>query len=256
MTPLVSVIVPVYNAQGYLRDAVASVQAQTLNDWEIVLVDDGSTDNSADVIAQIIRDVPNVRAFAKDNGGPAAARNYGLTQAHGHYISFLDADDLYPPYKLEQQAARLNQESSLALVLGRIQYVWLPGGEIINIRFKEADNTLTHVHLGSGLFRREVFDRIGNFDETMRYSEDFDWFLRAHEANTNLLIMKAVMLYYRLHDSNMTRGKNMQEINAFLALKKSLDRRRQSGTIKPLPRWMDFDEAAVARRAVGGSDEQ
>ncbi len=248
MTPKISIIMPVYNGETYLRDAVASIQNQTFTDWEIVFVDDSSTDNSAAIIDAFVSMLPNVRALMQTNAGPAAARNLGISAARAPYLAFLDADDLYPSNKLELQAARLDSDPSLEVVLGRIQYVSLPGAEPLNMRFSEPDNTLIHVHLGGGLFRRDVFEKIGLFDISMRYSEDLDWFLRAYEADTHLLILKAITLHYRLHDANMTHGRTLQEINTFRALKKSLDRRRQYGVIKPLPRWSDFDEAEIERR--------
>lgn len=256
MTPRISVIIPVYNAASFVRDAVASVRAQTLHDWEIIFVDDGSTDDSPGVIAELAAASPCMKALHQPNAGPASARNYGLQHARGAYIAFLDADDLYPPDKFEMQAARLDADPTLDFTLGRIQYVWLPGGEPIRLRFKEPDHTVIHVHLGSGLFRRRVFEQVGVFDVTLRYGEDLDWMLRAYEADSRLIIVKAVTLHYRLHDANMTRGRTLQEINSFRALKKSLDRRRQSGMIKPLPKWSDFDEAQLDDSAMGSAGHE
>jgi GT2 family glycosyltransferase len=92
------------------------------------------------------------------------------------------------------------------------------------------------VNLGSAMIRKSVFERVGLFDETMRYSEDVDWFMRAREGGAAIITIDAVTLFYRQHDQNMTRGKSTTELNVLKALKRSLDRRRESnGFASALP---------------------
>ena len=106
----VSVIIPAYNQAAFIHKAVTSLQAQTLDSWECIVVDDGSTDNTAEIVANIALNEPRVRLLQKQNGGSASARDMGLQQVQGEYIQFLDADDTIAPNKLEQQVQRMERE--------------------------------------------------------------------------------------------------------------------------------------------------
>ena len=220
-------IVPVYNMGRYLPDAVASIEEQRFDGVEIVVVDDGSTDETPEVIASLGDRVVAVR---QRNRGPAAARNRGIEQARGELFGFLDADDLWPAGKLAHQLDRLALDPELDVVLGRIQYVALDGGEVPDVEFEDQDaKTLIHVHLGSGLYRRRAFERIGTFDQSLRFSEDVDWFFRAREASLHVVIVPEITLVYRLHDTNMTRELDIRDGRMLSVLKMSLDRRRAAG---------------------------
>jgi glycosyltransferase involved in cell wall biosynthesis len=236
----VSVVIPVFEMGRYLTEAIASIEGQGHPDVEIIVVDDGSSDDTPDVIAAL---GDRVIALRQDNQGPAVARNAGLALATGDVIAFCDADDLWPEGKLARQLARLDEEPELDAVLGRIQYVAIDGGEIPDIEFENLDQkTLSHVHLGSGLYRRRAFDQLGGFDEQLRFSEDVDWFMRAREAKLRIEILPDVTLVYRLHDSNMTRdAKERIAASTLMALKQSLDRRRAAGISGDLPAWREFD---------------
>jgi glycosyltransferase involved in cell wall biosynthesis len=226
--PLVSVVIPVFNGERFLREAVQSVLDQQYSPLEIVVVDDGSTDNTA-IVA---RDLPEpVRYLHQTNQGPAAARNRGIEQAQGSLIAFADADDLWPAGKLESQLPLLIKDPQIDIVLGRIQQVILSEAH-------EFGETAFSVNLGSAVIRKSVFERIGLFDETMRYSEDVDWFMRARESGAAIVTIDAVTLLYRQHEQNMTRGKSTAELNVLKALKKSLDRRRErTGSAAALPNF-------------------
>jgi len=233
VNPLVSVVIPVFNGERFLREAVESVLAQQYSPVEIIIVDDGSTDSTATVA----RSFPEtVRYLHQTNQGPAAARNRGIEHAQGSLIAFADADDLWPPLKLELQLPYLIQDPNIEIVLGRIQQVLLSetvDGQTQSQEFAEAAFS---VNLGSAVVRKSVFERVGLFDETMRYSEDVDWFMRAREAGAAIMTIDAVTLFYRQHEQNMTRGKSAAELNVLKALKRSLDRRReQTGIAAALP---------------------
>ncbi len=230
MDPLLSVVIPVFNGERFLRAAVESVLAQKCSRLEIVMVDDGSTDGTA-VVA---RSLPaTVRYLHQTNQGPAAARNRGIQQAQGSLIAFADVDDLWPAAKLELQLPYLLNEPAIEIVLGRIQPVLLSRTET---ETEELGEPAFSVNLGSAVIRRSVFERVGLFDETMRYSEDVDWFMRAREAGAVIKTIDAVTLFYRQHEENMTRGKSASELNVLKALKRSLDRRReQTGFASALP---------------------
>jgi glycosyltransferase involved in cell wall biosynthesis len=221
--PLVSVVIPVFNGERFLRDAVQSVLDQKYSPLEIIIVDDGSTDGTE----AVARSFPEtVRYLRQANQGPAAARNRGVEQAQGSLIAFTDADDLWPAGKLELQLPYLISDRTIDIVLGRIQQVGL----------SEFAEPVFSVNLGSAVVRKSVFERVGLFDESMRYSEDVDWFMRAREGGAAIKTIDAVTLFYRQHEENMTRGKSTSELNVLKALKRSLDRRRErAGSASALP---------------------
>jgi glycosyltransferase involved in cell wall biosynthesis len=226
--PLVSVVIPVFNGERFLREAVESVLAQKYSPVEIIIVDDGSTDGTATVARSLSE---TVRYLHQTNQGPAAARNRGIKQARGSLIAFADADDLWPADKFELQLPYLITDSAIEIVMGRIQQVLLSA-----TKADEFAEPAFSVNLGSAVIRKSVFERVGLFDETMRYSEDVDWFMRARETGVAITTIDAVTLFYRQHEQNMTRGKSTSELNVLKALKKSLDRRRdRAGFASALP---------------------
>ena len=227
MGPLVSVVIPVFNGERFLREAVQSVLAQDYSPVEIIIVDDGSTDDTRTVA----RSLPEtVRYVHQTNKGPAAARNRGIEYAQGSLIAFADADDLWPAGKLELQLPYLITDPAVEIVMGKVQQV-LSSRTVTQI----AEPAFS-VNLGSAVIRKSVFERVGLFDETMRYSEDVDWFMRAREAGVAITTIDAVTLFYRQHEENMTRGKSASELNILKTLKRSLDRRRElTGFASTLP---------------------
>lgn len=241
MAPLVSVIIPVFNGERFLREAVQSVREavhvldRKYLDVEIIIVDDGSTDGTANVA----RSLPEtVRYLHQPNQGPAAARNRGIEHAQGSLIAFADADDLWPADKLELQLPYLIRDAKIEIVMGRIQQVLLSRTFDGQTRAEEFAEPAFSVNLGSAVIRKSVFERVGLFDETMRYSEDVDWFMRARERGAEIVTIDAVTLFYRRHEQNMTRGKSTSELNVLKALKRSLDRRRdQTGSASALPNF-------------------
>jgi glycosyltransferase involved in cell wall biosynthesis len=243
----VSVIIPVYNGEAFLAESVESIRRQDYQPLEIIIVDDGSTDGTAELAASLGKDI---RYVYQRNRGPSAARNTGLAMARGEVIAFLDADDYWPPNKLQIQLARLNDNPKIEVVLGRVQYTGLFTALERKIRFEGPDNTLINVNLGSGVYRKSVFDKVGVFDETLRYYEDHDWFLRIREHGISMVIIGQTTLHYRLHEHNMSRHKAPTEFNIIKVLKKSLDRRRQQNNdlVPSLPRFFDFDEVKASRK--------
>ena len=232
MDPLVSVVIPVFNGERFLREAVQSVLAQQYSPIEIIVVDDGSTDGTA-TVAQSLPET--VCYLYQTNQGPAAARNRGIEQAQGSLIAFADADDLWPAGKLKLQLPHLLRDPKIDIVLGRIQQVLL--SETLSGPTQPPGPAFS-VNLGSAIVRKSVFERVGLFDETMRYSEDVDWFMRARENGAAIVTIDAVTLFYRQHEQNMTRGKSTSELNVLKALKKSLDRRRErTGSAAALPNF-------------------
>jgi glycosyltransferase involved in cell wall biosynthesis len=225
--PLVSTVIPVYNCERHLAEAIESVLAQAYRPVEIIVVDDGSTDGTARVAASF---KGNIHYIHQPNSGPAAARNKGLRTAQGNVIGFLDADDLWPKNKLELQLGHLTKNPALKVVMGLVQYTRISTAPESEPGFEEFSQPLVAFNLGSALFRRSVFEQIGLFDETMHYSEDVDWFMRARECGIPMVVLEQVTLFYRIHQHNMIRNKSARDLYFAKALKKSLDRRRQRGS--------------------------
>jgi glycosyltransferase involved in cell wall biosynthesis len=251
----VSVIVPVYNCERYMAEAIGSVIGQAYRPIEVIVVDDGSTDGTAALVKSL--DV-TIRYIYQRNRGPAAARNRGLAMARGDVIAFLDADDYWPTNKLEIQLKYLKENPGIEVVMGRIQCIGMFTEAESKIRFEGPDNTIVSVNLGSGIFRKSVFDKVGVFDESLRYFEDHDWFLRAREEGISMAILKATTLYYRLHENNTSRTKRITEPNMIHVLKKSIDRRRKQnrGVASILPEFFDFDERKAFRKHRRGHNQQ
>lgn len=239
--PLISVIMPVYNGEKYMAEAVESIRRQDYASLELIIVDDGSTDGTAEIAQSLNLDVRYVR---QPNSGPSAARNKGLQMARGEIIAFQDADDLWPPGKLALQLPRLMDDPSLEIISGRVQRIKLAGIVEGKEIFKEYLEPLMSYNVGSALYRRSVFDKVGLFDVTMRCSEDVDWLLHARDCGVRMLFLKQVTLLYRLHGQSMTQERDVYGPQFMNALKKSLGRRRQRGnhlTTAP-PLFSDFDE--------------
>ena len=222
MTPLISVIVPVYNAEKYITEAIDSIVQQEYRPLEIIVVDDGSTDGTPELIYHYD---DQVRYFYQENQGPAVARNRGITESKGQFLAFLDSDDLWPSDKLKNQSSCLLKESGLDVITGYTS-VFQSRDEISKDLNILKDGILS-VQLGSALFRKSAFDKVGLFDEELRYSEDQDWFLRACETGIRKEVLEVTTLYHRRHDNNMTDKAAAHGYQLTKVLKKFLDRRRQ-----------------------------
>ncbi len=225
--PLVSVIIPVYNNVDFLGEALNSVVRQTYRPLEIIVVDDGSTDDTVHVVNTFFTDSDLPWHYMwQENQGPAAARNRGLKLAQGAFIAFQDADDVWVDDKLAQQLALLEQTSTAQGVLGYTQWVRLGTDGRLMPLSGDLGIPRLNPHLHAALFRREIFEQVGLLDETLRCGEDLDWYLRALEQNTPLVTHPETMLLYRRHETNLTRNWNMQS-QLLRIIKRSLDRRKK-----------------------------
>lgn len=247
MTPpadFVSVVIPVYNGSRFLPEALYSVRCQDYAPLEVIVVDDGSTDDTPDAIASLAADPANrIRTLRTENRGPAAARNAGIAHARGTVIAFLDVDDLWPNGKLARQMARLARTPSLDIVHGLVDFRILPGAAPSMARFRHLVEPVVAANLGAGLFRKEILARVGGFDENMIHGEDVDLFLRAIEAEASIAVMNTVTLVYRLHDRNMMVDAVAAYRGLMAALRQSIARRRrEGGEARSLPELNDFLE--------------
>lgn len=231
--PLVSVVIPAFDAERFLGESIESVLAQTYAPLETIVVDDGSSDETA----AVARSYEGVTVVAQDNAGPSAARNRGFAASRGALIAFHDSDDLMTPDKLEVQAGVLIDEPEVGCVLAEQELLVEPGAElpfwvegskvqtIMPPRPPELEDEPL-VHPMTMVVRREVFERIGGFDESMRAAEDFDWMLRASEEGIEIARLSAVLLRRRVHPDSLTQDAAAARLGLFRAFKSRIERHR------------------------------
>jgi glycosyltransferase involved in cell wall biosynthesis len=221
--PLISVIIPVYNGEKFISDAMNAVENQHYPSLEIIFVDDGSTDRSSEIIAGLKTDH---RYFYQENQGPAIARNKGIREATGDFIAFLDVDDQWPDNNLHNLMDELLSNDRLLLVHGYAQHTE-KNADSGQYEYLGNPGESFPGFLGAGLYRKEVFSILGMFDPRLAYSgEDADWFKRVAEKDIAMKKLEEVTLFVRRHGENMTGGKNLLELNALQVFKRSLDRVR------------------------------
>lgn len=249
----VSVIIPVYNGEKFLAGAIKNVLAQNYQPSEIIVVNDGSTDNTANVAVQFKDDICYVY---QTNKGASAARNKGIEIAQGNVIAFLDVDDLWSENALEILIEALANNPSAEIVQGLIQQVQL--FESLHNKndfvFEEVSKAHPYVLLGSAIYRKTVFDKVGLLDESLPIIHDTDWFVRAWENNISKFIVNEVTLFYCRHDQNITWGHNLIHNGFPEILKRHLDRRRQQKNFtmkKPanFPKLIDYLGKGVETKA-------
>ena len=226
---LVSVIIPVYNGERFLRAAIESVLAQDYQSVEIIVVDDGSTDGTA----AIARSFPDVRYLYQSNEGPAAARNTGVAAAKGELLAFMDADDLWPPRKLSEQAGYLLDHPEIGYTIALVQNFVQEGLERPRWLPKAAMEAGAIYGTGTLVVRAEVFRRIGPFNPAFRVAEDTDWFIRAEDAGVGKAVLPEVLLYRRIHDRNLSAAWQEGSKVLLRSLKASIDRKR-AAALAPL----------------------
>lgn len=233
----ISVIIPVHNVEGFIGEAIASVLTQSRPVHEIFVVDDGSTDGTAARLADIAGKDARLRVLASDRHGPGGARNVGLRVASRPIIAFLDGDDVWPKDKIARQMERFTAPDRPDVVSGLIQrFRKLEPGTLAPAG--EPGEVIANVNLGACLFRRQVFDAVGLFDERLRRCEDVDLMFRVREAGLRLVIMREVTLYYRTRPGSLTQTRHCEaqkRSNALEALRLSLHRRRSAGHALDLP---------------------
>jgi len=223
--PLVSVVVPVYNGERFLHAAMRSIFEQDYSPLEVIVVNDGSTDNTAAVVESI----SNVTHVSLQHCGVSAARNAGLRQAHGDFISFLDADDLWTPQKISLQITYLQDNPHVDCVIGHCRYFKEPGVQIPEwLPPKYFEDICVAYNLGALLARRIVFEKAGMFDPRLWSGEDMDWFMRLPDSGISMVTLPDVLLVRRFHDRNMTYQVRNNRSHLIHIAKASVNRKREN----------------------------
>lgn len=224
----VSVIIPVHNGSSFIEEAVASVVEQNYHDLELIIVDDGSTDDLTAALAGIR--VP-FKLIRQTHQGPAAARNAGIRESQGEWVAFLDADDLWSPLALNTLARDLALHETAGVVHGTvITFCKDPDtGRYVNAYHHRQNYPF---YIGGSLYRRKAFETVGFFDGTLIHGEDTDWFLRATEANLKIVMISEKVLNVRMHDANMTADKIAVERGMLQVLQRRIQRNRQARSSK------------------------
>ncbi|MEA3412234.1 MAG: glycosyltransferase [Pseudomonadota bacterium] len=226
----ISCIIPVYNAETFLAQAIESALAQSRPPDEIIVVDDGSTDGSAGIAK---RYAGAVTCIHQPNGGPASARNRGLDLATGTLIGFLDADDWWHTEALERHLAHFATypKSRLQVSLAHVEHVWEAGAEHLQDHYARrgiVDHMPGYI-LQASVMRREVFETVGPFDPNFVILEDADWFSRARHDGITMDMLAETLVYRRMHGQNLTVVRAAEGHASFpLLIKKKLERERRS----------------------------
>lgn len=220
----ISVVIPVHNGARYLGEALASVWGQTLKPAQVIVVDDGSTDESG----AVARGYTGVEYHFQENAGAAVARNAGVKLARHEYLAFLDADDLWMPQKLEWQWAALTGSASCDMVFGHVEQFAspdLPPADLARIHIPHP--RMAAFSPGSLLMRRTDFYRAGEFESQWGVGEFIDWYLKAIDIGLQSQVLPDVVLRRRIHLANMGRLKQDSRSDYVRIAKATLDRRRK-----------------------------
>ncbi len=220
--PLVSIIIPSYNAARYVADAVESALAQTYGNKEVIVIDDGSTDNTKEVLAPYIQS-GKVKYIIQANKGLSGARNTAIREAKGSYIALLDADDFFLPEKMEKQIEHLESHPECDISYCDLYHFYEDEpNHLLKLQYKyySGDKVLPHLIQGNFIaplavvLRRSAFDRFGYFDETMRRSEDLEFWIRVASAGGVICFLPEILGKLRMRKSG-----NLQDAKSQPAVK-------------------------------------
>lgn len=245
--PVVSVLIPVFNGARFLLEALDSARGQTYRPIEVVVIDDGSADDSA----RIAESQPGVVCLRGPHQGEAAARNAGLAQARGELVAFLDADDRWHPEKLGRQVAALAAEPGRPGVLCRFRNFldagaarpeWLRPETFLEERAGSMPSLCTL------LGRRTTFATVGPFRPELEGSSDLDWFVRAADAGLAFPMLPEVLVERRLHDANMSYGSRGSSQRLLRIFRDSIARKRAASAGDPASPDAEPQEGGGPRR--------
>ena len=225
----ISVIIPVYNGELYLGEAIESVLSQSFQPSEIIIIDDGSADSSKSIVKQY---KPNVHYFYQTNKGTASARNLGINMSRGNFLAFLDQDDTWESKKLEMQINAFQKDKNLDIVFGYLQQFYSPElQEKIRMKIYCPDHPEPGYLPSAMLIKRDTFFKVGMFDTKWKIGEWTNWFVRATEIGLRTEMLSDILVKRRIHNENKGILKRDERTEYVKILKASLDRRREKGKV-------------------------
>lgn len=219
--PEISVIVPFYNREKYLEESLQSISSQDFRDFEVIAVDDGSTDQSIQIVNKL-NDIP-IKLISQKNLGAASARNAGIQEAKGRFITFLDSDDIWVPHKLSSQLADF-YNSGDKLCFGHIQEFISP--DFLDHQKQFQTRLIPGFSFITLLMLREDFLQVGKLDPSFQLAEFIEWFERSKHKGFSAYMSNSIYAYRRIHQGNIGRGKSSGAKQYLKAIKSSLDHRR------------------------------
>lgn len=235
----ITVVIPVFNREKFISDAIQSVIGQTIQPQKIMVIDDGSTDNTEKVVRRFSE---FIMYLYQDNCGPSQARNTGILAATTEYISFLDSDDVWHPRKLEIQMNEFEKYRNLKIALGLCLDSEFSG--LSDIPEERNSNEIGFkLSFGSSLMKLSVFEEVGLLDENLKIGEDTDWFYRAREKCIPISVHRDVVQFVRKHQSNLTKTNRVGASSVLKVLKMAKDRKQGTAirdhTNSEIPRNID-----------------
>ena len=246
-SPKVSIVVPVYNKELYILDCLKSLLSQTFQDWECILVDDGSTDNSLSIIQDFVEQNPrNWSILSKVNEGPSAARNLGILNARGAYLAFIDADDIWLPEKLAKQIEYMEFHQDIDLSL--TNYVIFDverSTQLRGIRAPAVDKLLSRwldmrgfggLVESTGMLRRKAVNNALLFDATLKTTEGLD-FVFKWQNRGKVSVLRDFLTLYRISPGQLHEREDLVRQNAVLIAE------RHSHALQQTQRTRDFQRA-------------
>ena len=225
--PLVTVIIPTYNRASFLKEAIDSVLSQTYRNFELIVVDDGSTDGTSELLLSYGH---KIKVIKKANKGPSASRNRGIKAAKGDWIAFLDSDDVWKPYKLEKQVQFIKDNPEIKIC--QTEEIWIRNGKRVNPRKKHEMHSgwiyeqclpLCIVSPSSVMIHRDVFEKVGLFDETMLACEDYDLWLRIAPHYPICLVREKLIVKQGGHADQQSHVISSLDLLRIKAIVKSLE---------------------------------
>jgi glycosyltransferase involved in cell wall biosynthesis len=223
-TPSLSVVIPAYNVERYIGEALESVLSQVPAGAEVLVLDDESTDTTAAVAERF---APRVRVLREPHRGIAGTFNRGMREARGEIIASIDADDRWLPQKLERQLAVMAADPAVDVVFGYLRQFVSP--EVDDTQFLVPAEAIPGIQRGVMLMRRSAWDRVGEMDEHLRAGEFVSWYARAKDAGLVEQILRDVVYERRIHGRNTVLTHRDEAHRDYLRIvKATLDRRRAS----------------------------
>jgi glycosyltransferase involved in cell wall biosynthesis len=198
--PAISVVIPVYNGEKYLRQCVESLLNQTSRPYEVIIVDDGSTDQTPSIVESFGDSIVRLR---QNQDGPATARNFGVEAASGEYLAFIDADDIWMPGKLALQIGYFTDHPETGIVFGMMKNFYSPETDAeFRSRYACAEKIVPGIHAGTMLLKKETFLRVGLFNSSLKMGEFIDWQARATALKCAVHVLPELLMLRRIHPSN------------------------------------------------------